>query len=381
MMEKEDILAHLGDDYGKFMGAVIPPIFQSTLFVQPTDSNDVTTDEYIYSRISNPTVAVVEEKMAALEHGEQALCFATGMAAISAGIMSCLGEKAHVICIETAYGPTRAFLGDYLKKFGVTTTFLTGNSLEELEAAILPDTCLIYLESPSSYVYRLQDLREIATIAQKYQIYTMIDNTYATPLQQNPIDFGINLVAHTASKYLGGHSDVMGGVLVGSKELLTPMIEGERALFGAAMDPHQAWLVLRGMRTLQLRIEKHQENALKVAQFLENHAIVEQVFYPGLASHPDHELAKKQMSGFNGLVSLIVKGSQKQQMVFLNALQDFQYGVSWGGFESLIANATVGKELPGVPQGLFRLHVGLENLETLLRDLDQSLKKAAIVTD
>ncbi|KAF1304339.1 trans-sulfuration enzyme family protein [Enterococcus sp. JM9B] len=380
-MKKEDILAHLGDDYGKFMGAVIPPIFQSTLFVQPTDSNDVTTDEYIYSRISNPTVAVVEEKMAALEHGEQALCFATGMAAISAGIMSCLGEKAHVICIETAYGPTRAFLGDYLKKFGVMTTFLTGNSLEELEAAILPDTCLIYLESPSSYVYRLQDLREIATIAQKHQIYTMIDNTYATPLQQNPIDFGIDLVAHTASKYLGGHSDVMGGVLVGSKELLTPMIEGERALFGASMDPHQAWLVLRGMRTLQLRIEKHQENALKVAQFLENHAIVEQVFYPGLASHPDHELAKKQMSGFNGLVSLIVKGSQQQQMVFLNALQNFQYGVSWGGFESLIANATVGKELPGVPQGLFRLHVGLENLETLLSDLDQALKKAAIVTD
>lgn len=372
-MTKEDILAHLGDEYDRFLGAVVPPIYQSTLFVQPTDSNGVHNQDYVYSRISNPTVEVVEQKMATLEQGEKALCFSSGMAAISAGIMSCLVANSHVICIETVYGPTRIFLSDYLKKFGITVTFVTGNSLTEIEAAIQENTALIYLESPSSHVYRVQNLTAISSLGKRNKLVTMIDNTYATPLYQNPLDYGIDLVVHSASKYLGGHSDVLGGVLIGSQARLKPLIEEERAFFGAAMDPHQSWLLLRGMRTLGVRLEKHQANAQKIADYLDNHPQVEKVSYLGLPSHPDHQLAKSQMRGFNGLISLIVKGGEAKQVSFINQLRYFQHGVSWGGYESLVANVTVGKELPGVPTGLIRLHVGLENSETLIADLAQAL--------
>lgn len=250
---------------------------------------------------------------------------------------------------------------------------MVGNDPKEITDALRPETSLIYLESPSSHIFRVQDLTAIAEIARKAGVKTMIDNTYATPLFQNPLVLGIDLVAHTASKYIGGHSDAMGGVLIGSEALLEPMVEEERALFGAVMDPHQAWLILRGLRTLSYRIKGHQDNAMAVAQYLEAHPKVKQVFYPALPSHPDYELAAKQMTGFNGLLSLIIDGTKEQQNQFIQQLRVFQHGVSCGGFESLVADATVNKELPGVPSGVIRLHVGLENQETLIADLEQAL--------
>lgn len=372
-MKQEDIILHLGESPDRYLGSVVPPIFQTTLFVKPTETNGIQEEEYVYSRINNPTTEILEKKMAALEQGERALGFASGMAAISAGIMTCIEKDSHVICVDTVYGPTHNFLANYLAKFGVETTFVVGNDSKEIADALRPETSLIYLESPSSHIFRVQDLTAIAEIARKAGVKTMIDNTYATPLFQNPLVLGIDLVAHTASKYIGGHSDAMGGVLIGSEELLEPMVEEERALFGAVMDPHQAWLILRGLRTLPYRIKGHQDNAMAVAQYLEAHPKVKQVFYPAMPSHPDYELAAKQMTGFNGLLSLIIDGTKEQQNQFIQQLRVFQHGVSWGGFESLVADATVNKELPGVPSGVIRLHVGLENQETLIADLEQAL--------
>ncbi|MDF2673485.1 MAG: Cystathionine beta-lyase/cystathionine gamma-synthase, partial [Clostridiales bacterium] len=231
---------------------------------------------------------------------------------------------------------------------------------------------------PSTFVYSIQDLEKISALAKAYGIATVIDNTYSTPLFQNPIKFGIDMVIHTASKYLGGHSDIVAGVIVGKKETLTQMIEKERALFGGNMDPHQAWLLIRGMRTLPVRIKQHQESAKKVADFLEGHSKIQRVLYPGLKSHPQYELGKKQMSGYTGLMSFIPKGSTDEIMKFVKNLRYFQLGCSWGGFESLVASISVGKsdeenKRNHLSNNLVRIHVGLENVETLIEDLDRGL--------
>lgn len=375
---KEDICAHLGDDYSKFMGAIVPPIFQNSLFIQPTEVNNVKDQEYVYTRINNPTTEVAEKKLAALEEGEDAKCFSSGMAAISAAIMSCISKDSHIIAVRNVYGPTRNFIDGYLKKFGIETTFVSGEDLDEIERAIRKNTSLIYLESPSSFVFSMQDLEKVANLAKANSIITLIDNTYSTPLFQNPIKFGIDMVIHTASKYLGGHSDIVGGVIAGRKELLNQMVEGERALFGGCMDPHQAWLLIRGIRTLPVRVMQHQQNAFKVAEFLENHSKIKRVLYPGLKSHPQYELGKKQMRGYTGLMSFVPKGSHEEIIKFVKNLKYFQLGVSWGGFESLVSAVGIGKskeemENTGIPDGLVRIHVGLENVNTLIDDLDRAL--------
>jgi cystathionine beta-lyase/cystathionine gamma-synthase len=377
-MTKEDICAHLGDDYYRFMGAIVPPIFQNSLFVQPTEVNNIVDQDYVYTRINNPTTEIAEKKIAALEEGEDAKCFSSGMAAISSAIMYYICKDCHVICVENVYGPTRDFLENYLSKFGVETTFVQGDDIAQIERAIRKNTKLIFLESPSSFIYSMQDLEKVAKLAKAYGIGTIIDNTYSTPLFQNPIVFGIDMVVHTASKYLGGHSDIVAGAIVSTKEIMVKMAQTERALFGGNMDPHQAWLLIRGMRTLPVRIMKHQENAMKVAGFLESHSKINQVFYPGLKSHPQYELGKKQMSGYTGLLSFVPKGSTEDIIKFANNLRYFQNGCSWGGFESLVAKVGVGRseeELKKmcIPNGLVRIHVGLENVDTLIEDLDRSL--------
>lgn len=374
---------HMGDEYSKFMGAIVPPIFQNSLFVQPTESNNIKGSEYVYTRINNPTTEVAEKKIAALEEGEEAKCFSSGMAAISSAIMYCVSKDSHIIAVKSIYGPTRNFMENYLSKFGIETTFVSGEDINEIEAAIRKNTSLIYLESPSSLILSMQDLEKVGALAKSYGITTAIDNTYSTPLFQNPIKYGIDMVIHTVSKYLGGHSDIVGGVIVSRKEILDEMVEGERALFGGCMDPHQAWLLIRGMRTLPVRVMQHQENAMKVAQFLENHPKVKKVIYPGLKSHPQYELGRKQMSGYTGLMSFIPKGNSEEIIKFIGRLKYFQLGVSWGGFESLVSAVGVGKsaqelERLCIPEGLVRIHVGLENVNTLIEDLDRSLNQIKI---
>jgi len=378
LKEKEDICTHLGDEYDRFEGAIVPPIFQNSLFVQP--EGIMGDGDYIYTRVSNPTTEVAEKKIAALEGGEAAKCFASGMAAITAGIMHFIEKDCHIITIKNVYGPTRKFFDNYLKKFGVEVTFVMGDDLEEIKSAIRPNTKLIYLESPSSFVFRMQDIEAIAGLAKEHDIRTIIDNTWATPIYQNPLSYGIDLVVHTASKYLGGHSDIVAGVAVGSQELISAIAAEERELFGGIMDPHQSWLLTRGLRTLMVRLRQHEANGLKVAHYLVGHSKVKRVYYPCLKEHPRHDLCQKYLSGGNGLLSFELDISDEKIIQFIKNLEYFQLGPSWGGFESLVVAPTLGMdqeelERLALPKGLVRIHVGLENVGTLINDLASALEK------
>lgn len=374
-MSKEDICAHLGDEYDRYMGAIVPPIFQNSLFTRKTVNHG-----YTYTRVTNPTIEIAERKIAALEEGEAARCFSSGMAAISAAITHYLKKDCHVICPRAVYVPTKAFLSSYMEKFGVEVTLVAGDSVEEIEQAIRPNTTLIYLESPLSNVFTLQDLDTIAALAKSCGIATIVDNTWATPLFQNPLKHGIDLVVHSASKYLGGHSDILGGVIIGNRDVLDSIMNNERSLFGAVMDPHQAWLLIRSLRTLPVRMKQHEANAMQVAAFLEAHPCVDAVHYPGLPSHPQYELGRKLMSGYSGLLSFIPKGDRQQIQSMMKSLRFFEEGPSWGGFESLInspglwVNEETSRE-SGIPIGLLRISVGLEHADTIIGDLDRALNE------
>lgn len=354
------------------------PIFQNSLFTRKK-----TNHGYNYTRVSNPTIELAEKKIAALEEGEEARCFSSGMGAISAALMHVLEKDSHVICPRGVYVPAKVFLDTYMSRFGVSVTFVSGESIEEIEQAIRPNTKAIYLETPVSNVFTLQDLAGIAALAKAHGITTIVDNTWATPLFQNPLTFGIDLVVHSASKYMGGHSDILAGVVVGNREMVKSLSDNERSLFGAAMDPHQAWLLTRGLRTLPVRMKQHQESALQVAAFLEAHPLVERVLYPGLPSHPQYELAKRQMSGFTGLMSFVPKGTQEQIRSVMKSLDIFEEGPSWGGFESLINSPGLGLDeetsrRTGIPQGLLRISVGLEDPESIMHDLDRALRTSIV---
>ena len=371
----EDICAHLGDEYAKFSGAIVPPIFQNSLFVQPTDVNGIEQQEYVYTRLSNPTIDIAERKIAALEGADGALCFSSGMAAITSAIMHFITAGCHVILTATAYGGTSDFVRNYLReKFGVEHTVVRGDSVEEFEAAIRPNTKLICLESPSSMMFIMQDLEAITDIAKARGIGTIIDNTYATPLHQQPLRHGVDIVCHTASKYMGGHSDIVAGAVAANREIIQSIQTRERMLYGSNMDPHQAWLLLRGLRTLPTRLKQHAQNAAKVYDYLANHPKVRKVFYPGSASFDQPELFEKYMSGMNGLMSFEPVGTHEQVNAFVNALHYFQRGVSWGGFESLctLHGASDEARAFGQPENMVRIHVGLENPDTLIADLEQA---------
>ncbi len=372
-MSKEDICAHLGDDYDRYLGAIVPPIFQNTLFTRKTKSHG-----YTYTRVSNPTLDVAEQKLAALEDGEQALVFSSGMSAITAALMYFMEKDCHIISLKSAYTPARKFIDTYMVKFGVESTFISGESVVEFEQSIRPNTKIILLESPVSNVFSMQDLEQIAALAKSKGIATIIDNTWATPLFQNPLNFGIDIVVHSASKYLGGHSDIIGGVLVSTKDITESIMHNERGMYGAVMDPHQAWLLTRGLRTLPLRMEKHQQSGLIVAKFLQEHPLVEKVYYPGLPDHPQYELGRKQMSGYCGLMSFIPKGAVQPITSMPKVMNVFEVGPSWGGFESLMNFPGAGiseeaTELTGIPAGLIRISVGLESVESIIEDLDRGL--------
>lgn len=324
-LSKQDICLQLGDDYDRHLGAIVPPIFQNTLFTRKT-----TNHGYTYTRIANPTTEIAERKIAALEGAEAARCFSSGMAAISAALMSVMEKDCHIVCPLNVYPPVKGFLDVYMRRFGVETTFVSGTDVAEIEAALRPNTRAIYLETPLSNVFTLQDLRAIAALAKAHGVTTIADNTWATPLYQNPIAFGIDIVVHSATKYMGGHSDILAGVMVGSLARMERVTHEERGLFGAAMDPHQAWLLIRGLRTLPLRMRQHQESAMRIAAHLETHPLVERVLYPGLPSHPQHALARSQMSGCTGLLSFVPRGTPEQIVGFVKGLALFEEGPSWG---------------------------------------------------
>nr|WP_255639793.1 PLP-dependent aspartate aminotransferase family protein [Aquibacillus saliphilus] len=383
-MSNEQIVTHLGDDYQKFHGAVVPPIYENSLFIYDTyekflEAMESEHTNYLYWRGTNPTVEIVEQKIASLEKGEKCKLFSSGMAAISAAILSFVKTGEHVLSISNIYGPTTN-LFNYLEKFGITHTNVTSKNIEEIEAHIKTNTKLIYIESPTTMTFQIIDLPEVTALAKQKQLNTIIDNSWATPIFQNPIESGVDVVVHSASKYLSGHSDLVGGALITSEAFMERIFYNEYQLLGGIMPPYEAWLLMRGMRTLPIRMKAHQENALKVARFLENHQSVKKVNYPGLTSAPDYELGKKMLKGYSGLLSFELVSSKFEDVKkTINALEHFNIGVSWGGFESLVLSPNNGRNYEQLRQsnidpGLIRISVGLEDEEELIADLDQALR-------
>lgn len=385
-MKDDMTLTHLGDEYDRYLDAVIPPIFMNSLHVKKNmkDLNSVerfSDENFIYGRESNPTVMIAEKKIAALEHGTMALCFSSGMSATTSAILSVCNAGDHVICIRNIYGPTKIFLDQYCEpKFNITTTYVKGDDLAEIEAAVQSNTKIIVFESPASLVFNVCDIRAIVKLAKAHGIRTLIDNTYCTPLFQKPLDMGVDFVMHTATKYLGGHSDIIAGALVSNDtEIMQGIACRERELYGSILGPMEAWLLIRGLRTLRVRLEAHQAAALQVAEYLEKNPKVKAVHYPGLASHPQHELIAKQQTGSSGLLSFELDTSFENSEKMCDSLEVFQAGVSWGGFESL-------KSMPfyklsesevawhGGSRSIIRLHVGLEGVENQLDALEHALK-------
>ncbi len=381
----ETICAHYAEDPTRYLGAIVPPIFQNSIFEFPdaeTFANRTNSGFYEYTRVANPTTDILEAKIAALESTDAARCFGSGDAAIAAAIFHSVGAGDHIVAVETSYGPTRQILGEYLKKFNISVTYVKGTCTQQFADAIQPNTKLFYVESPSSIVFHLQNLREVSALAKEHGIITVADNSWASPYFQNPTEFGIDMVVHSATKYLGGHSDIVAGVLAGRKEHLNAIKEHEGTLLGGILDPFAAWLMLRGLRTLSVRLDRHQQSALKVATFLECHPRVKCVNYPGLESHPQSDLVKSQLRGSSGLLSFEFKdGTKEMSHRFVNALNYFRIAVSWGGYESLaipIAVPDKHRELEDVKSNTMswgsRLHIGLENIEDILEDLDHALK-------
>ena len=371
-------------------GPVVPPIYQSSLFTfENWDSIDKAFDDpfnnSIYTRGNNPSVSLVEEKIAILCGGERAKLFSSGMGAISSSILHFVKHGDHIISIKNVYGPANNFMNIYLKeKCNIETTFIDGKDIKDFEDSIRDNTKLIYLESPSSAVFSLQDIKKVVALAKNNNIKTIIDNTWATPVFQRPLDMGIDLEIHSCSKYLGGHSDIVAGVVIGKETDIRSIFDREHAFLGAKLSPFEAWLILRSLRTLKIRMLQHQENAIAIANFLDKHPKIKKVLYPGIDSFEQYQLAKEQMSGFSGLMGFIIDSNNIDEIKnFFNSLKYFRIGVSWGGHESLIYAPAISylKEMPkeqfenmGISLGVMRISVGLEDINDLVDDLRQALK-------
>ncbi|CUQ19243.1 MULTISPECIES: trans-sulfuration enzyme family protein [Hungatella] len=378
------ITSHYGEEFEHYYNAVVPPIFMNSLNVFETvddyyDSDKTDKHVYCYGRVQNPTVRILEDKAAALEQGTGALAFASGMAAATTAVLTVCKAKSHVVCIRSAYGPLKTFLNEYCREhLDMSVTYVKGDDTEEFEHAVTDQTDLIILESPSSVVLSLQDIHAVSEIAKKHHAYVYIDNSFCTPIYQKPLLLGADIVMHTASKYMGGHSDIIGGILAVEDEELMARLRQQRELFGGIIGPMEAWLIIRGLRTMEVRVERHQATAMEIAEFLESHPKVRKVYYPGLLSHPQHELMKRQQGGNTGLLSFEIKGSVEQAKEVAQRLKIFKIGVSWGGFESLVCMPHARQDAEscrflGADQNVLRIHCGLEGAEVLKADLENAL--------
>jgi cystathionine beta-lyase/cystathionine gamma-synthase len=375
----ETVLTHRGEEI-KNNHSVVPPIFQVSTFVfdeyeelMHQMQEDPLGPPSHYSRLSNPTLDVVEKKLAALEKTEACKLIQTGMGASCMAIMANVQQGSHVLTLDTCYGPVKQLLEKYLPKFGVSATFVRGTSVEEWIDAIRPETSLIYLESPSSVLFRLQDIEKITAEAKRRGIPTAIDNTYCTPMNSNPATMGVDIILHSATKYLGGHSDLTAGVICSSNEFMQRMARAELNLFGSILAPFPAWLLMRGMRTLAVRMRHYERVGNEVAGFLEQHPSVEVVHHTGLPSFAQRDLYVKQMRASSSLFSFEPRCQEKAQIVaFVEALKLFQIGVSWGGHESLVV-ALQGQPLGySEPRYFVRLYCGLEDTKDLVADIEQA---------
>ena len=385
-MDISYIINELAEDRENYFNAVSPPIMQTSNFVfkKVDDMRKAFADEYstyIYSRGRNPTIDILRKKLAALDGAEDCLVFNNGAAATFAAVLANVKSGDHIVCVDKPYSWTQKLCNDILPRFNVTTTYIDGTAIENFERAILPNTTLIYLESPNSWDYKLQDLKAVADLAKAEGIVTIIDNSYCTPLYQRPIEYGIDLTMQTATKYIGGHSDTLGGVLSGKKEMIEKIFNSEYMNIGSGIQPFNAWLLIRGLRTLPARLDRITASTNKVVAYLKNHPKVESVIFPFDESFPQYALARQQMSGACGLMTFIIKTNTIEGIEkFCEDLQHFFMAVSWGGHESLVIPKCSGIQRPDFNAAnrehrMLRLYVGLEDADYLIKDLDQAFEK------
>ena len=377
-MKFETLAIHAGDRPDRTCGAISVPIFQTSTFV----FEDVgKTRGYDYSRTANPTRKVLEDTIAQLEGGKAGFAFATGMAA-EATVIHLLKAGDHVISGDDVYGGTYRLFQNVMRDFGLDFTFLRMDSRQAIEQAIKPNTRMLWLETPSNPLLNIVDIEMVVDIAKRHSLLTVMDNTFATPLFLRPIEYGVDLVVHSTTKYLNGHCDVVGGAVVTATEELAEKVQFLLNAMGTPASPFDCWLVLRGIETLPVRMRQHEENATAVANYLKGHPTVKKIFYPGLASHNGHEIAKKQMTGFGGVVSFELKGGIEAVNSFLRRIKVFSLAESLGGVASLAEHpATMShasmpedyQEKVGITNELVRLSVGLENIDDLIDDLGQAL--------
>lgn len=378
---------HAGEGPCPVTGALDTPIYQSTTFAS-ANSDDMAAvygDEkpgYMYTRYGNPTIRALELKMAALEGCEGALATASGMAAISSAILAFVGSGDHVVAARSLYGAAYDFLNHLLPRYGAAATFAGSARMEDFEKSIRPNTRLIYFETPSNPVLEIIDIGALAALARSHRIPLMIDNTFASPVLQRPAGLGVTVVVHSATKYLCGHGDAMGGIIAGPESYITPLSKSILRDFGGIISPFNAWLILRGIHTLPLRVFAQCANAQRIADFLNSHSQVERVNYPGLPGHPGHEIAEAQMKAFGAMISFEVKGGYEGGKKVMDRVKIFARAASLGDTRSLIVHSasTSHRAVPreqrlaiGISDGLVRLSVGVEDPDDLIEDLDQAL--------
>ncbi len=378
-MRFETIAIHAGERPDRAFGAISTPIYQTSTFA----FEDVgKTKGYDYSRTANPTRKVLEDTIAQLEGGKAGFAFATGMAAETT-VIHLLKAGDHIISGDDVYGGTYRLFQNVMRDFGLEFTFLRMDNRRRIEDAIKPNTRMLWLETPSNPLLNITDIEMAVDVAKKHNLLTAMDNTFATPYFLRPIEYGIDLVVHSTTKYLNGHCDTVGGAVVTTTDELTERVQFLLNAMGTCASPFDCWLVLRGIETLPVRMRQHEANAIAVAEYLKDHTMVKQVFYPGLESHPGHEIARKQMKGFGGMVSLELKGGTETVSSLLRRLKIFSLAESLGGVTSLVAHpATMThasmpkehREKAGITDQIIRLSVGLENVDDLIDDLCQALE-------
>ncbi|MEA3495855.1 MAG: PLP-dependent aspartate aminotransferase family protein [Bacteroidota bacterium] len=381
-------LIHSGDFKDEF-GAAVVPIYQTSTFSfknaqHGADCFSGKSDGYIYTRIGNPTIDALENKLADLENGYRGVVMSSGMAAVTTVYMTLLSQGDHMISTSAVYGPSRAVMESHFAKFGVEYDYIDTSDLEAIEKAIQPNTKLLYIETPANPTITLTDIKKASEIAHKHNIIVCVDNTFSSPYLQKPLDLGADIALHSLTKFINGHADIVGGALVAKDEELYGKLRKTMTMMGPNMDPHQAYLVIRGVKTLAIRIDKAQESAMKVAEYLENHPKISWLKYPGLKSHPQHDLATEQMNGYGTMISFGVKGGLDAGRILMDNIHLAKLAVSLGGVESLIqhpasmthaAMSQEAREEGGITDDLVRYSVGIEDLKDIIDDIDQALAK------
>lgn len=381
-------LIHAGADKDKFGSATVPIYQTSTFGFKSADDGAKCfageSDGFIYTRLGNPTIQALENQVAALEGGFGGIATASGMGAVSSIYIGLLKQGDHMVSTDAIYGPSRVIMEKYFSNYGVESTYISTSNIENILKAIKPNTKVLYIESPTNPTMEISDLKACVEIARKHNLVTVVDNTFCSPYLQRPIELGIDVVFHSMTKFLNGHADIVAGMIVTRTEELYNIIRPAMINMGCNMDPHQAYMVLRGIKTLAIRVERAQQNAIKVADYLENHPKVEWVKYPGLKSHPQYDLAKKQMFGPGAMISFELQGGFAAGKTLMNNVKLAMLAVSLGGVETLIQHpasmthsklSVEAKAKANITYGLVRFSVGIEDVEDIISDLDQALTK------